>query len=235
MRVFSLLALFVLSISAGSLRADTSKAQSGTFETTPTLQRGAMVFQSRCMLCHGSAGMGEGLLPLVMPDYPPTNLLDAKWGTDETSVRNAIVWGSSTDNPSEFSPPWGDELTWTEIESTVLFVSHLREQTEAALVLLRKESDKVAPSTKIGRGIFKTRCSLCHGSGGEGNGKMARIIKDPPPFNLTKSVMPEGYLLQIIEKGGAALGRSARMPPFAGSLSATQIHSVTLFLKTLRD
>jgi cytochrome c553 len=63
---------------------------------------------------------------------------------------------------------------------------------------------------------------------------MARIIKNPPPFNLTLSRVPDDYLSDMIHKGGAAMGRSPRMPPFGGDLSETDIKSVMMYVKTLR-
>ncbi|MDH5436332.1 MAG: cytochrome c, partial [Gammaproteobacteria bacterium] len=81
---------------------------------------------------------------------------------------------------------------------------------------------------------YKGRCSLCHGPDGEGNGKMARIIKDPPPFNLTKSGVPYSYLKEIVTKGGEAMGRSGRMPPWGKELSRVELDSILLYVMSLR-
>jgi cytochrome c551/c552 len=64
--------------------------------------------------------------------------------------------------------------------------------------------------------IFKTRCSTCHGMEGKGNGP-ASITLNPKPRNYTdvawqKSVT-DAHILEIIVKGGAAVGKSALMPP----------------------
>jgi cytochrome c553 len=64
--------------------------------------------------------------------------------------------------------------------------------------------------------IFKTRCSTCHGMEGKGNGP-ASITLNPKPRNYTdaawqKSVTDE-HILEIIVKGGAAVGKSPLMPP----------------------
>ena len=114
------------------------------------------------------------------------------------------------------------------------FVSFLRKDTEAALKYLKIASSNIEPSLKIGRATFQGRCSLCHGKYGLGDGKMSRIIKDPPPFNLTLSRMPDVYLSSIIHKGGKAMGRSPRMPSFGGDLSESEIKSVIMYIKTLR-
>ena len=40
---------------------------------TASVIHGAKVFITRCTLCHGSDGMGEGPLPLITGNYPSTN------------------------------------------------------------------------------------------------------------------------------------------------------------------
>jgi len=175
------------------------------------------------------------VLPLSVKEYPPTNLLEPRLGTDEASVLRIVKRGGAAADVSPEMPPWGDELTATQLESVVAFVQYLRKDLEGALAMLREQARELPPSIKIGRAVFQGRCALCHGRTGEGNGKMARIIRNPPPFNLTASVAPDDYLRQIVTKGGAAMGRSPRMPPWGGDLSPNEIESVVMFVKTLRN
>jgi cytochrome c oxidase cbb3-type subunit 3 len=214
-------------------QAGDSLTHCGT-EAKSCLSYGANVFQERCSLCHGTDGLGEGILSISLPDYPPTNLLDPRLSKELDSIKNIITHGSSLENVSTEMPPWGDELTLTQLESVSEFVNYLRTDTDAALKYLKIASANMNPSMKIGRATFLGRCSLCHGKYGLGDGKMSRIIKNPPPFNLTLSRSPDNYLSEIIHKGGAAMGRSPRMPPFGGDLSDTEIKSIILYIKTLR-
>ncbi len=92
----------------------------------------------------------------------------------------------------------------------------------------------VEPTLEYGAEMFQSYCALCHGPNGEGDGKMAKIIKNPPPFNLTKSVMPDPYLEVIISKGGEAMGRSPRMPIWGEQFSKPEIQSLILYIKNLR-
>ncbi len=203
-------------------------------EAKPCVGYGAEVFQSRCALCHGSDGMGEGILPLSLKNYPSTNLMDPKHAKDIQSLEQVITYGGGLPEVSIEMPPWGDELTATQLKSVAQFVEFMRQDLESALVHLKKAGEKLEPSIKIGRAIFQGRCTLCHGKYGLGDGKMSRIIKNPPPFNLTLSGAPDNYLSDIIHKGGGKMGRSPRMPPFGGDLSENEIKSVILFIKTLR-
>ena len=173
-------------------------------------------------------------MAMTLKDYPSTNLLKPKYGTDAEDIKYAIIFGGSQGRMHAYSPPWGNELTWTEIESVALFINLLREKTETAIALLEEEGKHQKPTIKLGMLTYKNRCSLCHGAFGEGNGKMARIIKTPPPFNLTLSRVPDVYLKDIIAKGGQGIGRSPRMPPFGGDLSENEINSAIMYIKTLR-
>ena len=159
----------------------------------------------------------------------------AKYTNSLNSIREAILWGGSAGNMSPLSPPWSDELTWQEIESVSLFVKTLRVKPETANELLKSEMLTSVASKKVGQIIFKTRCSLCHGVYGEGDGKMRKIINNPPPANLRKSTAQDKYLQAIITNGGENLQRSPKMPPWLDELTKVEIESVVLYIKTLRD
>lgn len=236
MRKILLYIFFLLPFSVFSGSAD----ECG-LEGKSCFEYGATVFQSRCALCHGTDGLGEGVLSLSIKNYPNTNLLEVRHGQSLKEVEELIRYGGGLPSKnkklkvSNEMPPWGDELTMAQLESVSNFVLYLRADTEKAMLLLRKVSANLKPSLRIGRAIFMGRCSLCHGTLGLGDGKMSRIIKDPPPFNLTLSRSPDEYLNELIHKGGGEMGRSPRMPPFGDDLSESDIASVIMFIKTLRQ
>lgn len=227
--LFSIFSLFILT---AAVYAGESQKYCGS-EATSCVTYGAHVFQTRCALCHGTDGLGEGILSLQIKDYPNTNLLDSKPKNYRT-VSKIIRFGGGLPDISAEMPPWGDELTVSQLESVTSFVVLLNRKKDKALKLLRAEAEAMIPSVRMGRGIYQGRCSLCHGKGGEGDGKMARIIKNPPPFDLTVSRMADGYLKKIISGGGQSVGRSPRMPPWGTDLSSKEIESVILYIKTLR-
>lgn len=64
--------------------------------------------------------------------------------------------------------------------------------------------------------IFKTRCVVCHGESGKGDGATAATL-NPKPRDYTdaewqKSVTDD-QLAKVIVEGGAAVGKSPLMPP----------------------
>lgn len=64
--------------------------------------------------------------------------------------------------------------------------------------------------------IFNSRCSTCHGTDGSGNGPAAANLNPKPrAYNdaAWQASVTDDYLKNVIIKGGAAVGKSALMPP----------------------
>ena len=204
-------------------------------DPTPSVETGAKVYATRCVLCHGNKGMGEGVLPMRMKDYPSTMLLNPKLANNHQEILYVTVYGAVDKKVSTYMPPFGKELSWTELESVAQFVHLMRNDKEKAYALLQTQTPKGNASKKVGRQIYSTRCVLCHGEFAEGDGRMSRMLKNPPPADLTASRLPDPYLKDIIMKGGEAVGRSKHMPPWGDQLSETEIESLMVFLKSIRD
>jgi len=201
----------------------------------PRVELGAKVYVERCVLCHGSQGMGEGTLTMLIKDYPSANLLNQSKAKTLETIRDAIVYGGTRGELDPLMPPMGADLSWTELESISKFVLLLREDFAKAEKLMTISKISEVPSLRRGRNIFKNRCVLCHGIFGEGDGRMAKIIKDPSPANLRKSKLEDGELLGIITAGGEGTGRSNSMPPWGDQLSLSEIQSLLIFIKDIRD
>ena len=198
-----------------------------------SLRLGALQFQHRCAICHGSDGLGEGPLPMLIANYPNTNLMLPRVATDSTTIRRVIVEGPMFADTSTFMPPWGDALAPIEIDALTLFVVYLRQDLNGAIQLSRDAAKQIPPSTRIGRGIFIGRCALCHGHDGTGSGRMA-IRLNPKPSNLVLSRETPQYLRRIITEGGTAMQRSPAMPAWRGELNELEIESILLHIDSLR-
>lgn len=225
---FLLLILAFLNSTANSISVSEKEVQ-------PSLETGAYVYKSRCVICHDSKGTGNGLIPLKIKDYPNTNLISPTKILSEKDLKTAIIYGGSTGAMSSFMPPMGNDLTWTEIESVVQFVSLLKSNTSLASTLIKKVPETSETSLKLGQKIFSSHCILCHGKFGEGDGRMSKVIKSPPPTNLTKSRLPNDYLKKIISGGGQSVGRSSQMPPWGEQFKEAEINSIILYLKSIRN
>lgn len=202
----------------------------------PDVEFGAKVYYDRCVLCHGMGGMGEGILPLKLDEYPNTNLLKNIKSTNRDDIKKSIALGGSEEKSklSEYMPPMGEELTFNELNAVTDFVVLLRKDSTKALALVNQQTESGVADKYLGKSLFSTRCALCHGKNGEGDGRMSKIIKNPPPSNFVKSAMPSAYLAKIIELGGEAMGRSPKMPPWGDQLNKREIESLVIYLESLR-
>ncbi len=159
-------------------------------------------------------------MALSLKDYPQTNLHINRYGKDKKSLRQSIVNSGSKGEMNKEMPPWRVELSYQEIEALILFLKLMHSSPTELIGLVK--------SIKIQQGgnLFQYYCSLCHGKTGNGDGRMAEIINDPPPFDLTKSVLPAEYLQNIITLGGAKIKRSERMPPWGDEFTDSEINSI---------
>jgi mono/diheme cytochrome c family protein len=84
--------------------------------------------------------------------------------------------------------------------------------------------------------LYATFCSSCHGLGGKGDGPVAASL-NPPPANHTDpvfmSTLNDGHLYNVIQKGGAAIGKSPLMAPWGGVLNEEQTKDLVAHLRNL--
>ena len=196
---------------------------------------GAETYLRYCSLCHGNQGMGEGMLPSTLDEYPNTNLMTDNKLHDRKTLRRGIAEGHefSDKEISRFMPPWKDELTLSELDNTAGFVQLLQQFPAEAERFLAQASEKVPLRKSQGTQFFKSRCALCHGTSGTGDGRMAKILTSPKPANLTVSQLNTEEMNLIISEGGQAVGRSPSMPPWKDQLSKQEILAIIEFIKTL--
>ena len=94
----------------------------------------------------------------------------------------------------------------------------------------RASNDPVA----VGRELFTIHCVPCHGPRGRGDGPSS-VTLNPKPRDLSDysymSLIEDKYILEIVSKGGQAVGKSPAMPK--AELSAQQIATVIAYVRTL--
>lgn len=84
----------------------------------------------------------------------------------------------------------------------------------------KKEEEKPASTTAAAspeaQDLFTQRCVTCHGADGKGSGPAAASL-NPKPRDYTdakwQASVTDDDLRKVIVKGGAAVGKSALMPP----------------------
>lgn len=87
-----------------------------------------------------------------------------------------------------------------------------------------------------GKKLYASYCSSCHGDQGKGDGVAARSLPVKPK-NHTDSAsinqLSDQFLIDVISKGGAAVGKSSFMPGWGASLNDKQIRDLVAYIRTL--
>jgi mono/diheme cytochrome c family protein len=87
-----------------------------------------------------------------------------------------------------------------------------------------------------GKGLYTSYCSACHGDTGKGDGMAAKGLPAKPADHTNGSMMnqlSEKYLLEIISKGGSAVGKSGFMPAWGSSLNEKQIRDIVAYIRSI--
>ena len=86
-----------------------------------------------------------------------------------------------------------------------------------------------------GQKLFQTRCFVCHGRDGKGNGPSAIGLAEKPQ-DLTDAnwqrTTSDDRIRSVIQGGGAAIGKSGAMPPNT-DLTQEQIQGLVAFVRSL--
>jgi mono/diheme cytochrome c family protein len=87
-----------------------------------------------------------------------------------------------------------------------------------------------------GKGLYATYCATCHGDKGKGDGVAARALPVKPTDHTNGAVMSQlsdKFLIDVIAKGGSAVGKSSFMPAWGGSLNDKQIRDVVAYIRAI--
>jgi mono/diheme cytochrome c family protein len=87
-----------------------------------------------------------------------------------------------------------------------------------------------------GRELYALYCSVCHGSGGAGDGPTASWMF-PRPTNHTDhdymASLSDEYLYRVIQKGGPSVGKSSWMAAWGPALSNQEIRDLIAHIRAL--
>lgn len=89
-----------------------------------------------------------------------------------------------------------------------------------------------------GKKYYVTYCSGCHGETGKADGPAAVSLPVRPANHTDGSVMnqlSDKVLVEIISKGGQAVGKSPFMPGWGNPLREKQIRDVIAYVRSLAN
>ena len=87
-----------------------------------------------------------------------------------------------------------------------------------------------------GRKLYASYCATCHGEKGKGDGMAAKSLPVKPADHTNGVLMNQHndkFLMDIIFKGGNAVGKSSFMPAWGGALDEKQVRDLVAFIRTL--
>ena len=87
-----------------------------------------------------------------------------------------------------------------------------------------------------GKRLYQTYCTGCHGASGRGDGPAGKTLPVRPADHTDSKKMnqySDDHLFTVISKGGASVGKSARMPAWGAVLKEAQIQEVVGYIRTL--
>ena len=96
----------------------------------------------------------------------------------------------------------------------------------------------MAQNQEEGKKIYVSYCSACHGEKGKGDGMAAQSLPVRPADHTNGAVMnqlPDKFLLDVISKGGSAVGKSSFMPAWGSYFNEKQIRDIVAYLRTIAD
>jgi mono/diheme cytochrome c family protein len=89
---------------------------------------------------------------------------------------------------------------------------------------------------RSGRALYAQYCVSCHGDAGRGDGPSGAGLATKPA-DLTDgrlmNPLPDEFLVNIIERGGAAEGLAPTMPGFGAYLGPQQIRQLVVYVRSL--
>ena len=95
-----------------------------------------------------------------------------------------------------------------------------------------------AQNQSEGKKLYLTYCSSCHGDNGKGDGPAARSLPVKPANHTDGAVMnqlTDKFLLEIVSKGGSAVGKSAMMPGWGGQFKESQVRDIVAYVRSMAD
>ena len=127
MKLRVLLTAVVLTCAAAVHAGDEAAAPLPRETSDAAVIRGSIAFKTYCVLCHGTAGKGDGRAARMYTPAP-ANLTISPFND---KYKEMIIRGGGVSmGRSSFMPPWGDELT--EDDVVRVRVRELRARREVA-------------------------------------------------------------------------------------------------------
>jgi cbb3-type cytochrome c oxidase subunit III len=184
---------------------------------------GYRIFRTNCSVCHGLDGTGNGLLASKLESKPADLTNSERLGKKSDRELFKIIEGTAPhDQVSDDMPQWGLTIPQTQIRSLLAYVRYLH-----------SSKYPVSGNPEMGKQVYDTNCSICHGFDGKGKGTITKIYDMEPADHTDASSMnhmSNEKIYSIISDGtkGAKL-----MPGWKEILTEKEIEDVISYIRLL--
>ncbi|NIS79019.1 MAG: c-type cytochrome [Anaerolineales bacterium] len=172
----------------------------------PDVARGAEIFGSICVVCHGLEGRGTDLAT-ALNDSKLLNSFDDEW------FQETISQG----RPNRGMPTWGTVLSPSQIDDLVALLGAWRRGEVVSI----PQPDALHTSKEDGPELYAMYCAGCHGAEGEGG--------------IGPSMRSNDFVTQQTDEALATLILDGRpgtsMTSFEGRLDLNQVQAIIALLQ----
>lgn len=138
-------------------------------------------------------------------------------------------------NPQDFTPHSGEFLADATEPQLRAVIGFLMAQGVKDFTYYEPWTSPEFGMASVDRGkvIYKEYCSQCHGATGKGDGPAASGLEPKPAIhaNIPFDKVPIDYLYNVINHGGAAMGKSPNMPYWGLTIRQQGVADVMAYLK----
>ncbi len=193
----------------------------------PAAYEGRRLYVSYCQLCHGTGGKGDGPLSKVMK-IRPADLTTTVRSRSDTILAKIItgegrqtITGRDRHNLlSDAMPEWKDVFSASQIQAIIAY-----------LRFLSRTKHDLMGDPEIGFELYQRYCQVCHGTEGEGDGIMTKLMGISPMDhtnpNETNSLDNEELVRSILD------GKGRYMPAWRGILNQTDVEALVSYIRLL--
>ncbi len=212
----------------------------------PMPERGRVVYEQNCAVCHGVAGDGRGMIAHMFMTPPrdfrqgvykfrstPTGSLPLDRDLFLTITRG--VRGTSMVPQTHFS----DADRWAAVQYIKTFSPRFRHEAPPQAIPVPDPPPRTRALVREGRTLYAdSGCGECHGPHSRGDGPKAAGLKDEwggpiQPTDLTRRPLKGGSTpLDLYRTLATGIGGTP-MPSYLDSLEPPQIWALVTYLQSL--
>lgn len=174
--------------------------------SAPNPANGEVIYQEKCLPCHGDTGLGDGPESTGLPNEV------ARIGADSVAnLASPLEWYSITlqGNIERFMPPFSGSLNDQDVWDVLAYV-----------YTFSADEAKVAEGTQV----YAETCAACHGADGSGVAPGAANLRDAEQMVLVS-------VDDIIQKVATGNGNPEHV--FSTELDAAQQEAVAYYVRSL--